>query len=224
MVAFMIERRQVQGVVVLSSRYSTCSQALAEMGIPHRTLPIQDGFELPAMRPPILLDTEGMNTLDLARVLHNVNAGRMHGWKAGHPIPVIAVVRPTMYAHHYLLACSPSVATVMALPLDAHTLSIYIRRLGPSQSVECSGVLWFGVVEPQLPMPRPDLAAILVALAGASKLQDAAARCNVSKATFFRWLGFVCDALGLTRPSAGQPAARWLITLLDALDLPYTPR
>lgn len=215
-----VERRTALGVAVLSMKTPTVISTLQQVGIAYRALLVQERCVLPKMRPPIVLDTIGMSPLDLARVLDNMAAGRVDGCKTGAWFPTIAVADPLAYAHHRLLACCPAVVAVMAAPGDPRTLPLLVRWLGSSAADVRTGPLWYDLAKPALPDPPPDLCGLLVALAGAAKLHDAAAAFNVSRATFFRRLDTVCDALALTRPQPGHPAARWVVTLLDALDAP----
>lgn len=231
MVAPIVERRASPGVAVLSAHAPTVAPVLQAAGIPYRPLLIQEGFGLPKMRPPIMLEAAGLGVLDLAHVLCNFNAGAMDGWKAGTPLPIVAVVAPDAYAHHRLLATSPAVAAVMALPPDPLVIACYLHRFGlawqgahagEKQAGASREIMWFGVPDPRLPETCPDLAKLLVTLSRANKLQDAVAAYSMSRANFFRFMGRVCDALALTRPAGAQGVERWVKTLISALEAPVS--
>jgi hypothetical protein len=215
-----VERRTALGVAVLSIKTPPVISTLQQAGIAYRALLVQEHGGLPKMRPPVVLDTIGMSPLDLARVLDNMAAGRVDGGKTVASLPTIAVADALAYAHHRLLACCPAIVAVMAAPGNPETLPLLVRWLGSSTADVRTGPLWYDLVKPPLPDPPPDLCGLLIALAGAAKLHDAAAAFNVSRATFFRRLDTVCDALALTRPQPGHQADRWLETLLNALNAP----
>jgi hypothetical protein len=164
-----------------------------------------------------------MGVLDLARVLENLAAGRAGSGKGGTPLPTIAVVAPEAFAHQRLLACCAAIVAVVAAPAKPRTLTILVRQSGAGPADAQDGALWFGLTEPVLPEPRPELCGLLVALDSAVKLQDAAAALSISRATLFRRLDIVCAALAITRPKQCQLAEHWLKTLLEALNVPVEP-
>lgn len=215
------ERRTMQGVAVISVKKSAITSTLERIGIPYRTLLLQEGGALPPMRLPILLDPLGLRLLELARTLDNLASGRMQAWKAGTPIPVITLSAPAAYAQQRLLACCPAVVAVIAEQIDPQALPMCLQRFGQGGFEPTHGPLWFGLAQPPLPMPRPDLNGLLIALSSAPKLHDVAAAWHVSRATFFRRLDPICAALAIERPPPGCPAERWLATLLAALAAPY---
>lgn len=215
------KRRGAAGVAVVTTPKSAIVPILERIGLPHRTLLVQESGALPLMRPPILLDTLGLRPLVLARVLDNLAGGRLHGWKAGQPIPTIAIVGVRAYAHQRLLACSPAIAAVISEQVNPLTLPVCMHHIEHGPIDQRHGPLWFGLSAPGLPEPRPDLCGLLLALGSAAKLHDVAAAWHVSRATFFRRLDAVCAALGLARPAPGCPAERWLATLLEALEQPF---
>ncbi|HNP70873.1 MAG TPA: hypothetical protein PKK15_07190, partial [Kouleothrix sp.] len=156
----------------------------------------------------------------LARALENRARGRLHAWKSGSRIPVIAVAGPAAYAQQRLLACSPAVVAVLAENIDPRALMLCVQRFAhPDDTTH--GALWCGLGAPPLPTLKPDLNGLLIALSGAAKLDDVAAAWNISRATLFRRLDPICAALAIERPPPGCPAERWLATLLDALARPF---
>lgn len=249
MLSYGEERRKIPGVAVLAATRPMIISTLEAAAVPYRALLVQDDYALPKVRPPIVLDTAEFSTLELAQILCNFNAGRMEGWTAGKPLPVIAFVRPHDYAHHRLLATSAAVVAVMGAPVDPYGFAVYLRRFANEaddqereeqeaqklQSADTATLraarkrrvathsckIWFGsVTDPALPQTCPDRAKLLTILAGAAKLQDVSDAYSLSRSSFFRFMKVVCDTLAIPRPTTAQSAERWRMTLLDALDAP----
>ncbi|MFN8567051.1 MAG: hypothetical protein U0Z44_05895 [Kouleothrix sp.] len=191
---------------------------LERIGLPHRTLLVQESGALPLMRPPILLDTLGLRPLVLARVLDNLAGGRLHGWKAGQPIP-IAIVGVRAYAHQRLLACSPAIAAVIGEQVNPLTLPVCMTTSSTGRSTSATARSGLALARQGCPSRGRICVGCCLHLVAPPSATLAAAW-HVSRDLL------PAPRRGMRRAGAGAPCA-WLPgralagTLLEALEQPF---
>ncbi len=193
--------------------------------MPHRTLTLQDGGILPAMRPPIFFDTTGLDTLTLAQQLLAFTTGNMMGREprtAPLPVPALVGVDTSKSGHLWLIATCPAVQAVFPLPLDEAEIMHYLHI---ATAITTHQRQWFSCSPPpELDEPAskiPDVSRMLLALHAASTYEDAATLYGLRRPAFNRALTNLTRALGLH--TVDLKYARVYTTLdhiLHALDSP----
>ncbi|MBC8163721.1 MAG: hypothetical protein H7Z42_21140 [Roseiflexaceae bacterium] len=220
MLAFTEERRAAPGVAILARTTSRLSAMLDHEGTLSRILLLQDGLTLPALRPPVLLDTSGMGVVELAAVLEQLACGAVPDWPSRTPLPTIAIVDPLAVAYLRLLMDCPAVVAVVACTVSPLTLATSIRYFGALAVQEQSGPVWIGVPCPTLIPYRHDLGRLLLALHCGVTIAAAAHAAHLSRAGLRRRLDQLFAALQVERLAGYDSVESWRTRLLAALHAP----
>ncbi len=211
------DNRQTLGAAVISSRRLLLGPRLCNAGVGARFLLPQNapyGAQIPALRPPLLLDTRDLGFVQTAALLLEL-ASRSP------VIPTIALVDPDDTALCAILPVCPAVYAVVADTEELNLIAPLIRLGG------ICGTERLGEVEPYWsglsPPPRPPIALgdleILVAMSGAESVNDAADRSGMARRTFYRRLARLRANLNLLPATHGTRIDELVSSTIAALAL-----
>jgi hypothetical protein len=164
---------------------------------PLPTLPLPD---------TVILDTDGLSTLHLARLLHHLRS-----------TPFVALIHPLAYGQHLLAALAPALFAVIAPSLAPMALAAILRLLDDDGRV--ARPLWCGITPPPRLLPDPDLLPILAAMEQAPTITMVARATSFTRRSLHRKLAAARAALDLPPGAVSQFAppdlAARLVTVLD---------
>jgi hypothetical protein len=118
------ERRRYPGIALISHRQVVLAERLVGASVPHRhvALPTISAADLlTGVRPPILLDTQGMTPAELVDMLCEVAHSRR-------PITTVAMIRPENTLALRLAAACPTVLLLISEQVENHVLLAWLRQ------------------------------------------------------------------------------------------------
>lgn len=179
------DRRSAPGVALVTQRAGALKWRYAAAGIACAVHPVQPDTTWPSYRPPVVLDTIGMDAAVLTQLLATAPAS-----------PVIALVEPDDYRALRLCGLCPAVRLICAD--DPAVLRIWLRHLGGMSDGQTVGAVAAWLVPPPPPCPLdPLVLPIIAALLTSVCTADAAAQVGLIEATLFRLLRQARGALDL---------------------------
>jgi hypothetical protein len=188
----LLERRREPGIALLTQRGKTLIPRLQEAGVPNRLILLQDSEDpLPAIRPPLLLDTVGLALPDLIAVLLAVQS-RL--------IATLALVNPSNIQLLRLLPLCAAVRVIVSDAIDLAYLTPFIRHLDDTpQRGAVPPPVWVGLsAPPQLtPALSPQMLRLLNELSCCKDHDMVAEACGMSRATLMRLLADTRKALNM---------------------------
>ncbi len=188
--------RKTPGGAVISQRQHWLREQFAAAEVSCRFLLIQGrkrGEILPPLRPPLVLDTVGLEPALLAALLSDINVVRP-------TLPTIAIVDASdVLAQRLVSLCSMIYAIVADTQLA--TMQPLIRNPGRVGKDRLAHVrpATVGFAPPVFNVTDVDLLAIVAELGGARNLDEVAQATGVSLPTLNRKLKHVRAAMGLLR-------------------------
>ena len=197
------EQRQAPGGAVISLRQRWLRAQFAQLGVGCRFLPMQGtqrGAVLPPLRPPLVLDTAGLEPTLLAAVLADLHALRS-------PLPTLALVAPDDELAQRLVPLCQMVYAVVAdtqlawVPLLLHQVGL----VGPARGPQARPAM-LGYRPPSVTLTDADLLELLAELPTARTLAEVAQATHLALPTVHRKLGRARAALGIVR-SPGRKRA-----------------
>jgi|GEM_PF-5044592 len=162
---------------------------------------------LPALPLPdsVILDTDGLSTLRLARLLHHLCGTSF-----------AALIDPSACGRHLLATLAPDLFAVISSPLAPMALPTILRLIEESRVAR---PLWCGITPPPRLLPDPDLLPILAAMGQASTMARVARATAFTRRALHRKLAVARAALDLPPGAVSQFAppdlAARLVTALD---------
>lgn len=118
------ERRRFPGIALISHRQMVLDERLMGSTVPHRHVArptIRAAELLEGVRPPILLDVEGMAPEELVDMLCEVAHARR-------PITTVVMVRPGHALALRLAAACPAVPVLISEQVEDHVLLAWLRQ------------------------------------------------------------------------------------------------
>ena len=215
MPALAIDGRHTSGAAVISSRRLLLGPRLYNAGVGARFLLPQTatpGPLLPALRPPLLLDTRDLGFIQTTALLVELAA-------QSPIIPTIVLVDPDDIALHVILPACPAVYAVLADTEDLRLLGPLIRLGGICGAERLGDVepYWSGIAPIQRPPISMDDLEILVAMAGAENVNDAVDRSGLARRTFYRRLARLRASLSLPPATHGTRIEELVTSTIAAL-------
>ena len=209
MSAMFVDRRTSEGTAVISSRRFDLGARLLHAGVGARFLLPQTspaGIQLPALYPPLLLDTRDLGFVQSAALLVELAT-----WRP--VIPTIVLVDPDDVALRVILRVCPAIYAILADTENLRLLGPLIRLGGLCGSERMHDVApyWAGIP----PVQRAALS--LVALAQAENIDAAVDRSGMARRTFYRRLARLRVSLGLPLATHGMRIEELVTTLITAL-------
>lgn len=192
------DRRLQEGVAICTERPAWLLPHLADAQILARHLAIQTDAAgraaLPNARPPLVLDTVGLDPLRLVELLLDL---------LRRPLVTVALVSDTARAAAHLVQLCPAVVLALDTSNAPHDPALFGRLREPLWMLANMDQYALRMTQ-RLLDPRPALIFsnvfilhILAALARAETVDDAARACHISRATFMRHLQQARAEVGL---------------------------
>jgi hypothetical protein len=190
------QRRQPGGAVI-SVRQPWLRAQLADLGVGVRFLPLQGarrGELLPALRPPLLLDTAELDPALLAAILAELHRARP-------ALPTVALIAPNDALAQRLV---PLCGMIYAVVVDTQLALVppLLRQVGlvGQQRGPQARLATLGFLPPAVTVTDADLLSILAELPAARALSEVAQATHLSLPTVHRKLKAARAALGIARP------------------------
>jgi hypothetical protein len=210
-----VDRRTRAGTAVISSRRFDLGVRLLHAGVGARFLLPQTspaGIQLPALYPPLLLDTRDLGFVQSAALLVELAT-----WRP--VIPTIVLVDPDDVALRVILRVCPAIYAILADTENLRLLGPLIRLGGLCGRERMHDVApyWAGVPPLQRAALSLEELEVLVALARAENIDAAVEHSRMARRTFYRRLARLRVSLGLPLATHGMRIEELVTTLITAL-------
>jgi hypothetical protein len=215
MSAMVVNGPTTTGAAVISSRRLHLGARLLNAGVGVRFMLLQTtsaGVKLPALHPPLLLDTWDLGFVQSAALLVDLATRRP-------AIPTIVLIDPEDVAIRAILPICPAIYAIVSDTVDLRLLGPLIRLGGICGVDRMHHVepYWAGVRPIQRTLISLEELEILLAMARAESLEGAVECSGMARRTFYRKLGQLRSNLNLPPATRGTRIEEHVTSVIGAL-------